>query len=95
MANSKAHPTDTAITKVRKKFKKAMFATPAGKCDNCGLHGLYFWKLETTFDILEDGYVEGGFWCECCGFGNAGAMLYDEMKAYWPDTHVHLPKHSS
>ncbi len=45
--------------------------TDVGRCDACKRQGLYFFTLPQHFKI-ENGRVDGGYYCANCGFSNAG-----------------------
>jgi hypothetical protein len=54
-------------------YTTAEHVTHAGDCDDCGFPDLYFFTLGKELVIRENGFVDGGFYCANCGFGNAGA----------------------
>lgn len=47
----------------------------AGKCPDCKQKGAYlFYQLDGNWIQEKGGWLHGGFYCENCGFGNAGSM---------------------
>lgn len=67
-----------ALIDVKEVFPQAKRAWFIGVCDSCGLHGLSFW-IDGDRSLDGEGYIDGGFYCVTCGFGNAGKIKVDEL----------------
>lgn len=53
-----------------------------GECDACHGHGAIFYTIEDHAAIDEYNNVEGGFYCQDCGFSNAGRCHTDYLPGY-------------
>lgn len=63
---------------VKQAFPEAKNITFASECPDCKAPTLYFFTLENEpkeRDINGEIYLEGGFYCWACQFGNAGCIL--------------------
>jgi len=60
-----------ALATVKVIFPQALRAWQVDKCDSCKREGLIFW-IDKVQEVDNDGFVQGGFYCQKCGFSNAG-----------------------
>lgn len=59
---------------------KAVNVCDAGDCHECSHDTMLFYQLPEVNPIVPaSGYVQGGFWCSNCGWGNSGAMPIDDF----------------
>lgn len=59
-----------ALQAVKKVFPQATFARYVDEC-HCKQDLQIFW-MDKPQSPDNDGYLQGGFYCQSCGFGNAG-----------------------
>lgn len=64
-----------ALQAVQKVFPDATFARYVDEC-HCKMGHQIFW-FHGRQSPDEDGYLQGGFYCQACGFGNAGKCHID------------------
>jgi hypothetical protein len=60
-----------ALQTVRQVFPDAKFARYVDMC-HCKQGEQIFWSDKNRQSPDDDGYLEGGFYCPVCKFGNAG-----------------------
>lgn len=53
---------------------KAQNIMSAGTCHECKQKTMLFYQLHLDPVKAPDGWLQGGFYCENCGWGNAGAI---------------------
>jgi hypothetical protein len=59
---------------------EAMNVCDAGDCHDCKQPTMLFYQLPGFNPIAPSfGYVQGGFWCSNCGWGNSGAMPKEDF----------------
>lgn len=71
----------TGKEKLLKWQPKAKNILDAGKCDNCKNKGFLFYQLDGDWEQEKDDWLQGGFYCPNCGFGNAGAMPKPQVQS--------------
>lgn len=59
---------------------EAVNVCDAGGCHECDHDDMLFYQIP-EFDTIAPlpGYVQGGFWCANCGWGNSGAMPKEDF----------------